>query len=475
VAEAGNVEGLPTFGSQVDDGPHVAIAAERFRFARLRLAVLTSLGSKATTLGIQFLAMPVAVRALGQKQFALYAVLVAAVGWLGFANFGVGPGVAVGIARAAVVGDLEGQRKIFGSAVVAVSCLLAIIALAAAVAFWWGAPERGLGSVAVGAASEARGGLEILVVVALFQALFSVFEAVQIGLQGQHVLNLWLVAGNLTALAALLFVAVLRPTVIGMILALNVPVLLARLANTVGIAVRHANLWRGFRAFRAGEARSLVSGGLAYSLVGVGAFINHQFPVILVGRVLSASSTATLAAAMSLFLLAFGAISLVGAPLWPAVADGAARGEVAWVRRTLRHARILTMSTSFGIGVAFGLLGPWGLRAWCGSAVEPTRFLMVALGLYFMLAAWEYIHYVFLLGFGMSWLPALVYLARSALGLLGSWVMVNLGTEAGPVLALCASVAVATSWAFPWILKRSLNVKCAAMVVPKGPNETRYN
>ena len=451
-------EGIREQDSQSDSGPPPPTgAAARFRFARLRLAVLTSLGSKVATLGIQFLAMPVAVRALGQRQFALYAVLGAAVGWLGFANFGVGPGVAVGIARAAALDDLEGQRKIFGSAVVAVSCLLALVALVALMAFWWGAPERGLGSVAVGAATAARAGLEILVVFALLQALFSVFEAVQIGLQGQHVLNLWLVCGNVTSLAAVLLVAAFHPTVVAMILALNVPVLLARLANTVGIGMRHANLWQGFPSFHAREARSLVSGGLAYSLVGVGAFLNHQFPVVLVGRTLGPSATATLAAAMSLFLLAFGAISLVGAPLWPAVADGAARGEVVWVRRTLWHARTSTIAASSGIGMAFALFGPWTLRAWCGRAVEPTRLLMVSLGLYFMLAAWEYIHYMFLLGLGTSWLPALVYLARSTLALLGSLVWLRFGSDAGPILALCGSVTVLTSWAFPWILNRSVS------------------
>jgi O-antigen/teichoic acid export membrane protein len=91
--------------------------------------VATSLASKLFTIGIQVLAMPLAIHALGPKSFALYAMLSSALMWLSLANIGMGPRVAIEIADAEVHGDQARQSRLVTGAVVPISALIVLLFL----------------------------------------------------------------------------------------------------------------------------------------------------------------------------------------------------------------------------------------------------------------------------------------------------------------------------------------------------------
>ena len=88
---------------------------------------LTSLASKLFTIGIQVLAMPLAIRALGPKSFALYAMLSSALMWLSLANIGMGPRVAIEIADAEVRGDKPRQSRLVTGTFVPISALIVVL------------------------------------------------------------------------------------------------------------------------------------------------------------------------------------------------------------------------------------------------------------------------------------------------------------------------------------------------------------
>ena len=96
-----------------------------FRIRRIKYAVVTSLCSKAITIIMQVVALPIAVKALGNKQFVLYSMLISAVGWLSLVNLGIGPALTVNIAEAAVLKDRETEKRLFNSAAGANSGIIA--------------------------------------------------------------------------------------------------------------------------------------------------------------------------------------------------------------------------------------------------------------------------------------------------------------------------------------------------------------
>jgi len=124
------------------DGHDQSIADDpaRFRERRLKYAIGTSLGSKISTAIVQILAFPIAIRALGEAQFVLYAMLGSAIGWIGLINVGVGPPLTVRMSEAQAAGDRLRQRQLLSSAFFPVLLLVLATGVTLAITFRFVAP-----------------------------------------------------------------------------------------------------------------------------------------------------------------------------------------------------------------------------------------------------------------------------------------------------------------------------------------------
>jgi len=427
-----------------------------FRIQRIRYAAVTSLGSKVMTVTVQVLALPIAIRALGSERFALYAMLAALLSWVGLANIGIGPALVLGIAAAAARGERVAEARLFTSAWVPVLCFAVVLGLGIGVVIQLMPVANTFGANYAQYVVVIRLGLLILLGSMLLQALLSVIEAAQVGYQEQYILNLWTTLGGLFTLAALVSVAKLTPTVIAMILAVNAPPLMARLLNSVRFMNGRPHLKPRREAFDWSESKSLLVSGLAFSLVGLGSFLNHQVPVVIVGRTLNTLATATFAAVMNVFMIGFGMVSMVAIPLWPAISDSVARGEVSWVRKA--YHRLLSYSMLYAVLVCVVLIlaGRPIMRLWFGQGIDPSQSPMAWLGFYFVLAMWEYVHYMVLVGLKRIRVPSLIYLGRSLLTVvLVSLLIPKWGNE-GAIIGLCMSVLLVTSWSFPYLTHLAL-------------------
>lgn len=428
----------------------------RFRTTRLRYAVTASLGSKIVTATVQLVAMPVAIRALGPENFVLYAILASAVGWAGAANLGVGPRLTIAIASASAVVDRVKEARLLTSALVPVATLCLTIAALLPLAVLLLPIDKVAGDHYVDQYKTIWVGLIVLVAVGLLQAILTVVEAAQAGYQEQYIANLFAAGGGAVSLVVLLVTATLMPSVIGMILAVSGPSVLARGVNALRFFKTRGYLRPALRMFDRYWCRTLLADGLAFSCVGVGSFYNHQFSVVLAGRFLDTHSAATFAAVMSMFVLLFGLVSMLGVPLMPAIADSIGQRDIEWIRRTYWRFLSYSMVCAVVIGVAWMAGGRLVLRLLYGPVVEPSQVLMVECGIYFVLSIWEYVHYVVLIGLNRIRLPAVLYASRSALmAVLGPFCIVRWGAEGGLGL-LCVAVAALTAGTYALLTRKAI-------------------
>jgi O-antigen/teichoic acid export membrane protein len=95
---------------------------------------------------------------------------------------------------------------------------------------------------------------------------------------------------------------------------------------------------------------------------------------------MGASAVQEYAIPAKLFTLAPTLLSFVLTPLWPAYRESLARGDGAWVRRTLRRSIMLAALVNIPSTVILIIAGPTILHLWVGSAVHPTMLLLLGLG-----------------------------------------------------------------------------------------------
>jgi O-antigen/teichoic acid export membrane protein len=432
------------------------IPQRRFRTTRLRYAVTASLGSKLVTATVQLVAMPVAIRALGPEKFVLYAILASAVGWAGAANLGVGPRLTIAIASASAVVDRLKEAHLLTSALVPVATLCLTIAALLPLALLLIPIDKLAGEHYVDQHTTIWVALIVLVAISLLQAILTVVESAQAGYQEQYIANLFAAGGGAVSLGGLLLTAALAPSVMGMILAMSGPSVLARGANALCFFETRRYLRPALRLFDWYWCRTLLADGLAFSCVGIGSFYNHQFSIVLAGRLLDTHSAATFAAVMTMFVLLFGLVSMLGVPLMPAIADSIAQRDIEWIRRTYWRFLSYSMLCALVLGGLWMAGGRLVLRLLYGPVVEPSQALMFECGMYFVLSVWEYVHYVVLIGLNRIRLPAVLYASRSALmAMLGPFCIVRWGAE-GALGLLCVTVAALTAGTYAILTRKAI-------------------
>ncbi len=424
-----------------------AVEASALRASRMRAAVVTALASKIAGIGVQLLAIPLAVRALGPQQFALYAMMAAAAGWLTLAGVGVGPSLTVRVASC--LGDQRRESHLFLSGLFPVA-LASIAAGAAFLAASWMLPLATIfGQRTIVDATEVRLGLSVLAVMLVLQAIASVVESAQIGYQETHIQNIRGLVGNLATVATVVSVATWWPSIIGLILAVSGPALLARLVNGIQFLTRRPHLLAHARSWSPRDSWALVRDGISFAMAGgVGAFLTVQAPVILVGRTVGTIEAASFAAAMNLFVVAAGMVTMVMTPLWPAVADAMAHRDRLWLQGSYRRLLGFGLAYALAAAASVGAGGHLIMRFWVGPAINMTPELAAAWAVAFVCHVWEYLHYMWLTGAGRIASSSLVYLGRAAGSALVMAVLVGRWGTAVPFLTFAVMVCTSSGWIF---------------------------
>lgn len=425
------------------------------RGSRLQLAVVTAIASKVTSVGVQLLALPLAIRALGTHQFAVYAMMAAAAGWLTMASVGVGPSVTIRVARCK--GNHRRESHLLLSGLIPVS-IASLVAGTAFLAASWLLPVAVIfGEQSISDETEVRLGLTLLAAMLVIQAIASVIESAQVGYQEAHVQNLRGLTGNLLTLAAVACVALWRPTLLALIVAANGPGVVARLVNVALFLQRRKYLMAHASTWSPRESWDLVRDGISFALAGgLGAFLTIQAPVVFVGRAVHASEAASFAASMNLFVVASGLVTMVMTPLWPAIADAMVHRDALWLRASYRHLLILGLGYAFAVAAVVGLFGQVIMRYWVGAGIAMTPGLSAAWAIAFVCHVWEYLHYMWLTGAGRISSSSMAYIARALCSSLLIVFFVDRWGTSVPFLAFATAVCVSTGWLFRGMYRRTL-------------------
>ena len=428
-----------------------AFAREQFRNRRLWLAVGTSLLSKVMTAVLQIIAVPIAIRALGVQGYALYAALIAVGAWITLLTIQLGPPLTIGIASA----KEEGAASRYLSSALApvlVNTLLLGIAAVLFLAFY---PVEALFHTDFGdQAATIRRSLSIYVCLTLLGGCLNVVEAAQAGYQENYLLNLRSLVGNTGALIATIAVALWWPSIEGLVVAFFAPTLLTRLVNAAILFRRRPFLWPRLPSVDLTLSRSLVVDGVAFSLAStLSAYLCHHLPVVLIGK-LDSTAAATFSAGMALIVSAFGVISMMCVPLWPAISDSLTENNHLWVKSASRKVIGVAMVYATCFGALLMFFGKQIFHTWLASSLQPSQLFFSFGAIYSILLTWEYVHFMILVGMGKRRIAPALYLLRALISIGG--IMLIKSDADYPVFAVLCTATLLTAVSYPVILRNRL-------------------
>jgi len=436
--------------------PDVTHAKRRSR--SIRLAVVTSFLSKAGTVLLQLLSLPVAVRVLGREEFGLYTAVNLSLSMVSLLQVGVGPALTHGLTRARAEDD-EGRQRELGSTaffMMAGIALLAGLALAAVLVF---VPLPAIyGEAFVGRESALRPALWTGLGLFLLLFVLNLTERVREGHLEVASNNLWGAAGNVLA-AVLVGTGVWWiPQVWYLVLAVHGAMVTAKLCNTVTLWRKHPLMRPSLKCFRPAVARHLFSDGMAFSTCClVTGIVEYNLCGWMVGRAGGPADIALYGVFVSLTIMQLGFVVMLSAPTWPAVAEALARGDLPWARAAAR--RLYGFGSAFAVCSALGLvgLGPWLLWLWLGGEFSNIgRPMLACYGLYFVAHVWRHLNHAMMIGTGQVSKLVGIQLLESAVVAALAWPALRFGGISAMLATMGIAILLLTGTCLPGRVLRAL-------------------
>jgi O-antigen/teichoic acid export membrane protein len=354
-------------------------SAERYR--RIAWSTALSMVARFVGMGTGLITVPLVGGYLGAERYGIWLQMSSFVAALGPLDLGIGLGLLTVVSDAFGRDDREAARRATSTA----AAMLSMIASLALVAFgilYFVVPWARVFNVDTPiAVSEAGPAAAVLFGAFALGLPLGIVGQVQLAHQSGYISSAWAIVGNLGSFAALLAIIALHGSLPLLVLALT----------GVGLVAAILNGWFLFRRQRPWliprlrdvdlrTARPLLKTGSLFLVLQLTGLVAYSLDNVVIAQIMGASAVQEYAVPTKLFVLAPTLLSYVLVPLWPAYRESMARGDSAWVKRTLRRSVVLAALVNIPSTVFLVIAGTFLLHVWVGSLVHPTMLLLLGLG-----------------------------------------------------------------------------------------------
>ena len=358
------------------------------RYRRAALSGFSSIFAKLIVLITTVVSVPLTFRYLGMDRYGLWMTLTSFVLFLGFADFGIGNGLASAIFEAHGKQDDQLARRQTSCGFFLLLSFATTILLFLTVSYHiipWG---RLYGTSTALAAREAGPSTAILVICAALSMPLGTVLRVQIGYQQGFVGDLWNAAGNALALAGIVYVARVGGGLPLLVLAAaGAPVLVTALNWLVQFFYVRPWLRPSLALFDRKGAMSLAAVGGLFFVQQCFGLLYYVSDNMVIARTMGATEVAQFAVLQRIFSIGLIAQYFM-VPLWPAIGESVARGDLLWAHRIIRRAALVSVLLGSFCAVCLLCGSRYLMKRWSGIDPGPVDSLRIGFAVWVVLVGY---------------------------------------------------------------------------------------
>jgi len=350
------------------------------RYRRVVLTAASSTAARALSWITALVYVPLTLNYLGTERYALWATISSTLALLSFADFGMNAGLVN------VISESHGRRDENAAATYISTSFFLLLAIAVGIGcIFWSlypfVPWSRIFNVSTAIANREVGpSVSTFVFCFLAYLPLTVVERAQLGYQMGFVNQSWEAASNCLAFLGILVAVHLHAGLVFLILAVaGAPVLTALLNAFTFFSFQRPWLLPSWHRISLSAARKIVGLGALYLLIQAAAATGYTTDNLIIAHVLGASRVTEYAVPLKLFVIAPAVCSIVFAPLWPAYGEASARGDVKWVKATLRYSLLGALVLSFLANALLFMFARTILRMWVGPRLVPSMLLLAGM------------------------------------------------------------------------------------------------
>ncbi|MXV17402.1 lipopolysaccharide biosynthesis protein [Hufsiella ginkgonis] len=406
---------------------------------------------------ITFVLVRIAIDYVSPVQYGIWLVIASLVAWINTFDIGLSNGLRNKLAHAAALGETGDVRKYVSTTyaiLAAISGTIFILFALTGSFLDWNALLRIQGDINYSIWPV------MLITMGSFcmQFVLQPINNILIALQQPFKASLIAFSGQLLTL---LFIGILVYTTHGSLILLVLAVCAAPLLVLGGVTfylftsdLKHmAPKWKYVEP---SAAKGLLTIGGAFFIIQVGTLVLYETDTIIITRMLGPLAVTRFNNAFKYFSVITLGFTIIATPYWSAFTDAYARGDLEWIKASMRRMRLVCCLLMLPAGCMYygaDLFYHW----WLGNLVEIPGILSLMMAIYTIVQGWMMIHAYLLNGAGKLRIQLLLVIAASVINIpLSVWLIRVMGT-AGTVLAnsiLMFIISVFLTWQCELIMQK---------------------
>jgi O-antigen/teichoic acid export membrane protein len=326
--------------------------------------------------------IPLTVHYLGAERYGMWMTIASLVAMLSSADFGIGFGLLNMISESYGKEDWDAAARYVSSGFFSLLAVGLSILAGAFLVYPHVQWQRWFNVTSAVAVREAGPTLLVLVACVAVSIPLTVTWRVQSGFQQGYIANLWVILGHCMGLTGV---------VIGVRSHIGLPWLVLAVAGAPALAALFNTVYTFFFTMpwlrprlslvRSQSTRRLLGLGLLFFVFQLAQVVGFQSDNMVLAHILGAAKVPVYAVTSRMFSVVGLLMGFVIAPLWPAYGEAFARGDIAWLKRTLSRSIVLVLAICIPTNIGLILAGRWLLRAWVGPQIAPSFFLLMGIAL----------------------------------------------------------------------------------------------
>ena len=361
------------------------------RYRRAALTAVASAAAKGFAVLANLIVVPLTVTYLGMERYGLWMTISSVIAMLVFADLGMGNGLMNAVSEANGKEDREAAHEYVSSAFFMLFGVGVTLPVCFALLYPRISWLRVFNISSPQAVGEAGPATAVFFACFVLNIPLGVVERVRMGYQEGFTNSLWSGFGSLLGLAGVLLVIHLEAGLPWLVLAMaGAPVLANLLNGAVLFGFQKPWLRPNWSSATAPAAKKILTVGILFFVLQAAGAVVFASDNIVAAQVLGPKAVTQYSVPMRLFNITPLVLAMLMTPLWPAYGEAIARGDTAWVKRTLARSILVSLLVIVATSAFLVLFGRPIIHLWVGPQIAPTLLLLLGLGVWAVLNAVGY-------------------------------------------------------------------------------------
>jgi O-antigen/teichoic acid export membrane protein len=344
--------------------------------------------------------VPLTIHFLGAENYGVWLILSSFVAWFTFFDIGLGNGLRNKFAEARTTNDIELAKGYVSTAyfTIGLICIgFLCISLLVSLNVNW--------TVLFNTSEQLHSQLQILMPVVLggfgLQLIAKLITSIYTGDQNHSIQGK---INFITSFSSLFIIWVLTKTTQSSLLLFGtlfslLPVLILLVLNLYAFTNRFKEFRPQRSYWKKKYFKDIFGLGLTFFAIQLSGIILFSTDNLIITQLFSPEEVVPYNLAFKYIGISLMVYSIVLTPYWSSITEALTKGELDWIKTSIKNLNKFSIITVFGI-IIMVLIAPFIYKFWLGELVTIPYFLTVCMALYFMLSVVSYPFTSFINGAG---------------------------------------------------------------------------